>query len=743
MQSPEILLAELNGALRRLRGACSSFENEDINRDLLPIMRRLLLAEVLGNTWILAVGGSQGAGKTTLMSALYDLRQCETGWLEGNEGRGEKLPVLITEVEGLGKPEGFVRRLVPVDRGSPAGRVTEYALKEVSLDAQQFQNAVCNPDAEDLLPVLRVPPRYFKRANQAWLLLPGYERQDRSNRSWQELMRQAMIAAGGCIVVTDETRMANHQQREIVRDMLGNELRDTQPCIVVTKTEGARNEPERQAALRASAQDAFDVPADKAASSIVLTGSDDADYVQEWRPRLAEAVAHLNRGGYANRALQLGHLAELLSTELSRVLATVRSKALLYYRGAAGSEADGEDVRTEILEVFDEAEAQLRTEHLELVKKIVGSAHRSSAKALDDYLKQHREGIKNRLSNAFESTTETKQIVQQAVQNAWRVPAQQLLGDYASQLRSLTFPKLGRAEEDTSHSGVTALKRANTARDLVQLGYVDAAGKAAEFKALTPDAVDDMHLLLANPSANEVDSNGGVSKNFRRNVALIPAMSLEYARIFYTLPRLVQLNDDFTPLPESGAANIAADGVQSLSAGVELGTTAIRALASVMAVDVATDGQSDILRVIKGQSEADIQEPAPNSGGIGIPPVVAAHPAAIAAVAVVAASYVTVQATAHVRSRERKESAQAHAMLAAVYDQYVNHLHSNFDKLMAAARARVAQNLALRYKLDEKLMRKDRLAKAIADVNAQASDLRYELETSAAGLQLFNAEQQN
>ena len=74
MQSPEILLAELNGALRRLRGACGSFESEDINRDLLPIMRRLLLAEVLGNTWILAVGGSQGAGKTTLMSTLYDLR---------------------------------------------------------------------------------------------------------------------------------------------------------------------------------------------------------------------------------------------------------------------------------------------------------------------------------------------------------------------------------------------------------------------------------------------------------------------------------------------------------------------------------------------------------------------------------------------------------------------------------------------------------------------------------------------
>lgn len=740
MQSPEILLAELNGALRRLRGACVSFESEDINRDLLPIMRRLLLAEVLGNTWILAVGGSQGAGKTTLMSTLYDLRQYETKWLEGNEGRGENLPVLIIEAKGLDKPEAYVRRLVPVEGGASVAGLTDYVLKDVSVKLEQFQNAVCNPDPEDLLPVLRVPPRYFNRANQAWLLLPGYERQDRSNKVWQELMRQAMIAAGGCIVVTDETRMANHQQREIVHDMLRNELRDTQPCIVVTKTEGARNDPERQAALRASAQEAFDVPTERVASSIILTGSDDADYVKEWRPHLADAIANMNLGGDANRAHQLGHLAQLLSTDLSRVMAAVRTKALLYYRGGAAAEANGEEVRAEILESFDEAEAVLRAEHLELVRKVVGSAYTSSAKALDDHLKEHREGIKNWLSNALESTTETKQIVHEAVQNAWKAPEQQLLADYASQLSLLTFPKLGRVEGGSSHLAVPAIKCENAARDLVRLGYVDPAGKATEFNALTPEAAGDMRLLLGRPDRIELCSNDGVSKNFRRNVALIPALSLEYARIFYTLPDLVKLNDDFTPRSEDGAANIAVEGVQSLSAGVELGKTAVRALASVMAVDIATDGQSDILRVLKEQSESDIQEPATGAGGIAIPPVVTAHPAAIAAVAVVAVSYVTVQATARVRSHERKESAQAHALLAVIHDQYVNHLQSHFDKLMAAARDRISQNLAFRYKLDEKLMRKDRLAKAIADVNAQASDLRYELETSAAGLHLFNAE---
>ncbi|WP_017737811.1 hypothetical protein [Pseudomonas sp. CBZ-4] len=73
LQSPEVLLESLNNALRHLRGACTDLGNEEIDDKLLEVMRRLLLAQVLGDTWVVAVGGSQGAGKTTLMACLYGL----------------------------------------------------------------------------------------------------------------------------------------------------------------------------------------------------------------------------------------------------------------------------------------------------------------------------------------------------------------------------------------------------------------------------------------------------------------------------------------------------------------------------------------------------------------------------------------------------------------------------------------------------------------------------------------------
>lgn len=93
MQSPELLLKDLNAALRELRGAARLLDDERLDAELLPAMRRLLLAEVLGNTWIMAIGGSQGAGKTTLLSTLYELSGDDAQWLPPNEGRGEKLPV--------------------------------------------------------------------------------------------------------------------------------------------------------------------------------------------------------------------------------------------------------------------------------------------------------------------------------------------------------------------------------------------------------------------------------------------------------------------------------------------------------------------------------------------------------------------------------------------------------------------------------------------------------------------------
>lgn len=725
MQSPELLLEELNIALRRLRGACTDLGSEEIDEKLLEVMRRLLLAEVLSNTWIVVIGGSQGAGKTTLMASMYDLCGDDPKWLQSNEGRGEKMPVLILEQNDLKDPQGYVRRLVP-DTATKG-----FKLEDIEIDVGEFQRVVRDPNPEDLLPVLKVPRRYFNRENQAWLLLPGYEKQERANREWQELMRQAMVAAGGCIVVTDETRMANHQQLEIVKDMLENELKHCKPCIVISKTEAHRHDSTRQDALRASAQATFQVDADLAQKHIILSGTDDPEYVSEWMPSLRAAIDELNFTGQSNRHFQMSHLSKIVGKDLTRVLNTIRSKSLLYFNSDKDGVGDGTTLE-DILEKFDEAVEALRAEHNDLVYKLASNAYNDAAKEMDTRLANDHEGFKNWLSDAFDTTSETKKKMQELVQASWQKAAPEFFSGYSNSLSALTIGKLDKTSEDDVVDDTQIRLSNEKLKKLEKLGYVHASGKPVRFAKLNPETVSDIKILLGHSSKEEEKAQQDANKQFGSSVKLIPVMSLEYSRLLYALPEASGLKQDYTPINESSNSNILSDGVESLKTGVDLGKTTIRSIATVLAVDVVSDGDSDILGAIFGDKTAP-----------SVPTPMTLHPAAVAATAVVAAAYLTTVAVTRLRTFEKKASAQAHNMLVNAHDYHVDHLRKQFDRTMSVARERIKEKIRERYRMDEMLMRKDRLAKAIADATSLASDLRYELDSSTAGLQLFIADRAN
>lgn len=734
LQSPEVLLESLNNALRHLRGACTDLGNEEIDDKLLEVMRRLLLAQVLGDTWVVAVGGSQGAGKTTLMACLYGLLDAEDQWLKGNEGRGEKMPVLVLEQGDRQQAQGFVRRLVKDDGAS------SFTLQDIPVDVAEFQRVISDPATGDLLPVLRVPRRYFKRDNQAWLLLPGYEKQDRDNRAWQELMRQAMVAAGGCIVVTDETRMANDQQIEIVKDMLEGELAGVRPVVVVSKTEASREDPTKRQQLRDSAQATFQVPAEAAEHHIILTGIDDPEYVEQWMPHLERAIHDLNFTGQANRHLQMSGLSELLGKDLTRVLTLIRSKSRLYF--GSETETEGAQVLQAVLEKFDEAAEDLRVAHLKLVSKLAGNVLTEAGAALDEALKDNHEGFKNWIANAFDTTSESKTKLQRAVQSAWRNGASELFMQYSGGLAGLTASKLGRTYAAPVAGSPKPMLAPEQTRSLIQVGYMHQSGQMASFKKLTPEIARDVRLLLGHHSQEDAQAHQVASKALGDSVELVPALTLEYTRLLYAMPEVVGLKEGMQLSADSPAKNLVEDGVDSLQAGVDLGKTALRSLATVMAVDVVSDGEADILATIFGkreqeQSQGQEQE-VESSGGDSVPVVpTTLHPVAVAAAAVVAGAYLTTVAVSRLRTYEKAARAQAHTMLLSVHDAHVGHLRTQFDNTMAAARARIVEALRARYKMNETLMRKDRLARTMADVVSLASDLRHDLDASSAGLHLF------
>tara|TARA_R110002020_G_scaffold114151_8_gene262561 strand:+ start:1023 stop:3233 length:2211 start_codon:yes stop_codon:yes gene_type:complete len=724
MESPEIFLKELNSTLRRLRGASNVLANEEIDKKLLAVMRRLLLAEILGNEWIIAVGGSQGAGKTTLMSKIYDCGD----WLQGNEGRGEKLPVMIIETNEVSAPQGYVRRLQKSDIGD------QLLIKDVLINIENFNQVITDPSAEDLLPVLKVPKRYFKRENQSWLLLPGYEKQDRDNKDWQELMRQAMIAAGGFIVVTDETRMANQQQLDITKDMLANELKHCEPCVVISKTESYKGNSDRQSQLKNSAMNTFKIDESRIDKQIILTGTDDSDYCEEWMPKLVNMIDELNYTGQSNRVFQTNNLAQLIGRDLTKVLNSIRSKARLIFKSSEATESAL--MCKELLGEFDDSVTLLREEHKKIAKAHVDRNRINAAKKLDEKLSLEHEGFKNFITSSLESTTEKKTKIKQTVEEAWQQEGSNFLSDYASQLTGLTLEKLGPVNNSEIEISKNETPKLPNTKKLIELGYAGRSGKPIQFKVLSEEIKNDIKIVLSHNS----NTSSETSKKLAESVRLIPIISLEYARLSYSVPKLLA---DELKLKMNDNGELIEQSVEAISKGANEGRNALKAVAALLAVDVISDGDSDILGTLFGHTKNKESETSSNDSaseestnepeGGSVPPVML-HPAAIAVTAVVAACYVTTKAVSGLRKQEQELSIQAHSLLNAISDSHYANFCSSFDEVMRSARSRLEFTLRQRYHLDEHLMRKERLTKALADVIVLSNDLKAEIDSSASGL---------
>lgn len=722
MQSPEILLQDLNAALRELRGAARLLDDERLDAELLPAIRRLLLAEVLGNTWIMAIGGSQGAGKTTLLSTLYQLTGEDAQWLLPNEGRGEKLPVLVLEDAAHKKVQGAIRQVRDLNKN---GR---YQLVEDDVDVKTFQKAVSDPDPEVLLPVLKVPQRYFGRSNQAWLLLPGYEPQDRKNKAWQELMRQALVAAAGCVIVTDETRMANQQQVEIVKDMMSNELSGAQPLVVISKTEAARGKPERLQELRSTAQKVFGVPE----GCVLCAGADDSGYVEEWLPLLKAAIEDFSLSGGGDRKAQLARLEEVLSRDLTRALNLIRNKSMLFFQQRDGSEGGPKEVLKNCLEAFDDARDALRSRYHDEVEQLLSEQFGPAWKSLQDRLIEDHEGIWNTITGIFGSVTENQQRIEADVNRAW-CSAGSVLERHATAVARLTHQALG-APEDTLCLPAGA--------PLQQLGYVDADQQPIRWQRPDQEDQKNLQLIFSGGMATDGQANTGqATKGFKGAVELLPALTLEYARAASLMPALVGVNPDSLTLASNAERpDLIRHSVQQLGEGVELGQTVLRSIATVLAADVASDGDIDVIPALLGSAAASTAAEGTAAGGAAASGAAAIGGIGAAVVGVVAVGYLVHSAMQEVHRHNAQGRAIAQQLLINVKDYHQRHFMRHFDGLMNQVRLRLVQKMRERYRLDESLMEQDRLAKAVADSRALQRDLLDALGRSGRTVMLFNVE---
>ena len=705
LQTPELLLSEINQAMRELRGAASVLDNADIDAQLLPVMRRLTLAEVMNDRWLIAIGGTQSAGKTTLVRTLYGLSN-DNPWLPPNEGQGETLPVLVEESSTHDAPQGYALVLVPATDGS-----RHFSMGEKELKAPDFAKACRGGLPEVLLPVLRVPRRYFQNDGQALLLLPGYEKRTTSNGPWQDLMRQALLGAAGCVIVTDATRLASQVQQEVVKDMLANELRTVRPLVVIAKTESFGNDEVRLEELRQTAVTGFALNGEDAARQVFCAGTV-PECLPRWLPAFTSALRDMSVAGTASRQVQLARLEQTLSEDLTGALKEIRMHATLFFRHCGGDDG-GQETLKSCLDVFDEACATLRVQHQEMVKNLSGAHYGKAWNDMRGRLVRDHEGIMNKIVNTFDTVTETQGRLENNVLGAWSSVGS-VLEQYTEGLGKLTAKAAGpELPQGVMLPSTSPLQR---------LGYLDDKNHAVP-APFTNEKVQSNLRALMQSRAGEV-SSGPTTRELEKAAALLPVMVLEYTRIASVLPQLVQVSGaTLDKMPQADLGKSVESVNKQFSDFSDSSRGILKGIAAVMAVDVVTDGHADIINDLLA---------ALGMGGGG-----AALTVGGAVAAVIAIGFVAHNAVQEVKRYDGQVSALANNMLQNTRDHHLVHFGARYDELMATVRTHLKQGLRRRYGLDQRLMEQDRLAKALADVRILQRDLLSQLSGSGQTLVLF------
>lgn len=700
MFSSEFFLPRLNHALVTLITACDAVIDGSINdkgetaeEALRPIIRRLLLSQTLGKYSLLAIAGTQGAGKTTLVKSLYELTGEDAGWLEANEGRGETYPILITENSDATSAEGFVWTLEQDGDHKKIVRKSLLTNGNSLKEAQEyFKHATEEQEGNELLAELCLPGRLGLGKRKGWLLLPGYEARTAENNVWQETMRAALAGATGSIVVTDQTRLAR-DQADLARETIKNVLDGIEPLIVITKTENIQNNQEKLKELQERAVEAFGVTMERVQC---VGGTEDQNYAAVWREELKKKInAFVTQEGGGSEAVRHRALSILIGSDLKRTLSDISRSVRLACAVSDGVEDQSEQLNS-FLDTFDNSARKLRVKYKKAIENSIKSHTNKSEKYLKEKLAKEFEGVTNNIVSFFSS--DTKQILK--LENA--------VSEADSQGGNLALETAEALEEPVRK----ILTQSSLPEDSKTKKYLQITGPEDK-KPYTvvpwtnggeisnPDSP--AYALVTLFSSNEKQFLEEKLTGLEDAIKMLPALTLELARLGSKVPA------SYVDEPKSGISvfNPVEYAAKQIRPSVSTAQTLMKTAAQVMLVtDIASAGAG--------------------AGGIAATGLLAG-PVAIAGTALLAVGYLGANMLQEARGHDRANRATGLTMLRNAQSVRLQEYMDVFDDLMDTARENIRDVMKRRYKISDGLAKKDHVMHALSIAKEMREELVEEL----------------
>lgn len=441
------LTETLYGHWKALVGEYGALDDADktLREALWHTLRKLEYLKLSQNRRLLTVTGNQGAGKTSLMKWFYGL----DNYLPDNIGRGETVPILITESD-LDKPRGYVREF------------DSHRAKWVNheLSAESFRERAITGTGWDVWMELRVPARYFGPQGDEWAislaLLPGYEWNDQTISLDDMLDTLLSLSISSIVVFRPDTFARDTSER--MAQSLQAAYGALRPLFVVSR--GDTN-PDLNEKIRVAIMEKFDVEDDRC----IGTG-DPLLFGDDWRDRLRDAIVKHSVVTSSRYALQV-HTYKALCDEISSMgRAVVRSVRVM--EEAHAQPKDEKQGKTETARRAYWEKSELLLDALrERLPRVLNGRKASADTAMTDWIKSEYNLTKNLLDHFRPHSLEDRKQLTQAIYRAWesaaelpselqiRLTAQQIVAD------TLIAPwKLGR-DGDTPGEWLTLLEAVN------------------------------------------------------------------------------------------------------------------------------------------------------------------------------------------------------------------------------------------------------------------------------------------
>lgn len=634
-------------------------------KDVLSVLRRLMVQQVLADRPTIAVVGSQGAGKTTLVTSLYDL---PPKLLEANVGRGEVIPVRLIERADVSEPRCFV---LTVEHGGQLNG--EVFRDEISGEAMAIRTKA--PLRGDLLFELEVPPRHFGGGDTCLLLLPGFEDPE---VDWDGTARLAVEGAAACLLAIDPATRADGRTQEHIRRVVGG-FRAGRTAIALTKsdTSGDHNAAARSAVLRE-----FNVP-DALADRVVCTAAT-GEQRTSWIPKLAVALSKITPTGRRDEEDKLDLLETLVQDDFGACLTELHEA-----RTRLRSEDFASTLRIgEVLKPFDEAVQKLRVSYSGELRTSFRTRAAEAQRVVERNI-EDRDRFEKVWTSLFGVSLADQRRFLEALEAAW---------DTAK----------AREEHVKVLASVVAKHLTIQAKTPLAISaYESPQDRQGPFQI---PGTELLAALVARPESTPDAPAGTLADAFRR----LPAMLLEYARLCEVDPDVFRSEYGRSEADRNGRADQAVKEFMSAS---QTQRTIFQAIGGLLAIDVAADGKLDSIPRLS--AALGFGPPVVSTGGAAVAAGVAT-PALLAAGALV----VTVAAVVTIRQVNKAdiESAGiAATAFAGIAESATQGALGQYDEAMARLREALQRRLERAFKIDaaqERLLRCDLALASAGDARA-------------------------